>query len=650
MPEDSRLAALESLVQQQQAQLDELRRLVHRQQAQIDSLLSPRPAARPAATPLERKDSPAALSDSLQMLTTQWEQKLRASEASDPPSPAPPPSHPAARQRSPPAFHTPSSGPPEPLLGTRGACGRPRSEERGSARRLSCGEETYAAGLLTRAGMPSPPRAAGEGRGGRAGSKPQSPHERAAHGEAAASFDPWKACTPLGMQRAPLARCGSSDGVRPTASSIGSLGGKLAADRASSAGSERTASIERGRDATRSVSRARRSSRDPLRQRASAPTLQQVALLKGPSDRPVTAIAVSEDGSGMVSAGLDGVIQLWVLGDEGGGGLGTTLRSGKQWQRRLSQPTGAGEVNALSLLGTTLACGCQDGTVRLYRLHREASVFALYSLLTLQHSQVHSSEFQGSATPAAPSEVMCVALSLAGGSRTAPMLASGAQNGTVCVWNSMSGQRLQTIAAHAGGGNGWVMEVLLDRLPDDQKGGLLLTASYDGTVGVWCHNGEWTALPGPLSGGGWEQRHVLRGHTDGVLVLALSRSRRLAFSGSNDHTVRVWDLQQGSCVSVIQAHNSGVSAIGWHPASGCLATGAEDGMVRLWDAAALEYADGTQKGTTEGLGTAMQCVFSLEVAGSDGTQAEILALAQSADGTALFCGLDDGTVSLLTSQ
>ena len=122
-----------------------------------------------------------------------------------------------------------------------------------------------------------------------------------------------------------------------------------------------------------------------MRQRAEAPVLHQGALLNGPNYKPVTALAVTEDGSGLVSAGLDGEIQLWVQSEDSGG-LGTTVRSGQQWQRFLTQPTRGGEVNDLSLVGSTLACACQDGSVRLYRLHREASVFAIYSLLTLQHS------------------------------------------------------------------------------------------------------------------------------------------------------------------------------------------------------------------------------------------------------------------------
>ena len=39
----------------------------------------------------------------------------------------------------------------------------------------------------------------------------------------------------------------------------------------------------------------------------------------------------------------------------------------------------------MALLGNALACGCEDGSVALFRLHKEAGVFMLYSLLRLQH-------------------------------------------------------------------------------------------------------------------------------------------------------------------------------------------------------------------------------------------------------------------------
>lgn len=117
------------------------------------------------------------------------------------------------------------------------------------------------------------------------------------------------------------------------------------------------------------------------------------------------------------------------------------------------------------------------------------------------------------------------------------MLTSGAQDGSVCLWNTTKYQKYQTLVAHEAGGSGWVMALVLARPPDDQKGCMLLTASYDHTVGVWV-SGEWSANYGHGSGGGWERKHALKGHADGVLGVTLSRSRRIAFSCSNDQTVR----------------------------------------------------------------------------------------------------------------
>jgi hypothetical protein len=52
----------------------------------------------------------------------------------------------------------------------------------------------------------------------------------------------------------------------------------------------------------------------------------------------------------------------------------------------------------VALLGSTLACGCEDGSVALFRLHKDAGVFLLYSLLRLQHVPQLSSPSQVPAT------------------------------------------------------------------------------------------------------------------------------------------------------------------------------------------------------------------------------------------------------------
>ena len=198
----------------------------------------------------------------------------------------------------------------------------------------------------------------------------------------------------------------------------------------------------------------------------------------------------------------------------------------------------------------------------------------------------------------------------------------------------------------------------------DGKSGLLLTASYDHTVKVWVRTGD--EVGGGLTGvgagvgvaalgdgssggsgsGGWALVSTLTGHSDGVLALEVSRSRRLAFSGSNDCTVRVWDLMGGVCLQVLTSHESSVSALGWHMSSSSLATGAEDGVILLWSVAALEEAlTAGGPSAVAGSGACCSLAQSLRIEGC-----EVLCIAASADGTALFAGLDDGSFALLASS
>ena len=107
------------------------------------------------------------------------------------------------------------------------------------------------------------------------------------------------------------------------------------------------------------------------------------------------------------------------------------MRSAQSWRRTLVQPVGGGEINGMALLGSVLACGCQDGSVRLFRVLKEAGAFVLYSLMRREHGVASArleervDERADAAAPAV-NEVMCVALS-ALASRSAPTVASGAQ-------------------------------------------------------------------------------------------------------------------------------------------------------------------------------------------------------------------------------
>ena len=53
-------------------------------------------------------------------------------------------------------------------------------------------------------------------------------------------------------------------------------------------------------------------------------------------------------------------------------------------------------------------------------------------------------------------------------------------------------------------------------------------------------------------------------------------------SGADDQTIRVWDYQTRSCISVLEGHTNNVCAVAFHPRLPFILSGSEDGTVRLW--------------------------------------------------------------------
>ncbi|RLO02144.1 hypothetical protein DYB28_016063, partial [Aphanomyces astaci] len=52
-------------------------------------------------------------------------------------------------------------------------------------------------------------------------------------------------------------------------------------------------------------------------------------------------------------------------------------------------------------------------------------------------------------------------------------------------------------------------------------------------------------------------------------------------SGSEDGTLRVWNMYTGVCGQVLAGHRSGITGVGFHDPN--LLTGSWDGTVRVWD-------------------------------------------------------------------
>src|SRR6266849_6685733 len=108
-------------------------------------------------------------------------------------------------------------------------------------------------------------------------------------------------------------------------------------------------------------------------------------------------------------------------------------------------------------------------------------------------------------------------------------IVSGSRDGTIRVWNAMTGE---TAAGPFIGHTRWVNYVAFS--PDGQH---IVSGCDDGTIRVW------TAMTGETVAG------PFTGHTNSVNSVAFSPDGQHIVSGSNDETIRVWNHSTGETVA-----------------------------------------------------------------------------------------------------
>lgn len=75
---------------------------------------------------------------------------------------------------------------------------------------------------------------------------------------------------------------------------------------------------------------------------------------------------------------------------------------------------------------------------------------------------------------------------------------------------------------------------------------------------------------------------TLRGHTAAVRTLNSGLDVRYWITGSDDCSVRLWDLKDERCVTVLEGHASSVRDVCFFPNMAMIASSGNDGTVRLW--------------------------------------------------------------------
>jgi len=153
---------------------------------------------------------------------------------------------------------------------------------------------------------------------------------------------------------------------------------------------------------------------------------------------------------------------------------------------------------------------------------------------------------------------------------------SGSYDHSLKVWDLVKCQKVRSLRGHKG-------SISALQLGTANR---LISGSYDNTLQVWDHRNAKSTM-------------TLNGHTapvmcilwDGCLQGAPSH---LVISGSRDTTIRVWDLRTGKTIHSLAGHSDWLKTLWYNGAGsgGTMATGGDantlasggcDGVVKVWD-------------------------------------------------------------------
>lgn len=273
------------------------------------------------------------------------------------------------------------------------------------------------------------------------------------------------------------------------------------------------------------------------------------------------AVAFTENGRSLVTAGADGTLKIW---EATTGAVQRTL------------DLGASKVTALAVLGERALTGHEDGSVQLWDLARgerigqfrrnQASIWSVAFMgepdrfLAAAHDWTVSvwdarADAPVIAIDAHESAVQAAAYTPIG------YMASGGADRRVKLWDAVTGNAVRTYPAH----RDFVSSVAFS--PD---GKFLASASRNGEVKLW-------------STGSRRLYRTLTRQAGQVGAIAFSPVDDLIAAASDDGKVRVWNFRRGRLVRIFgDAPMGGFRSVAFAPDGRWLAATGDGGTVRLW--------------------------------------------------------------------
>jgi WD40 repeat protein len=171
----------------------------------------------------------------------------------------------------------------------------------------------------------------------------------------------------------------------------------------------------------------------------------------------------------------------------------------------------------------------------------------------------------------------CDSISAVVFSPNAQLIASASVDGTIRLWDTMTGLCHNVLEGHEG-------EVIAIAFSGD--GQLIASGSEDGDVRLWM------TTTGSCC-------NVFKTYGEAVMVVAFSPDDLLVASGSLDNDVLLWDTTTlGSCHKILEGHTGMVDIIVFSPDSQLVASASSDNTIRLWNTSTTEPNEHTLIGHT----------------------------------------------------
>lgn len=254
----------------------------------------------------------------------------------------------------------------------------------------------------------------------------------------------------------------------------------------------------------------------------------------------VNSVAFSPKGSILASGSDDKTIKLWHLDTQ-------------QAIATLNRHTHAVKSVAFSPDGQILATGSDDKTVKLWDIN------------TLQEIRTLSGHRHA---------VKAVSFSQDG-----KFLASASWDKTIKLWNVNTGTEICQLTGHQ------LLVTSVAFSPDIKAGNntpLIASASFDRTVRLWTptvessgfsHNNQFVSHP----------CYILSDHAWAVLTVTFSPDGSILATGSDDRTIKLWDVTTGQVMHTLLGHSWSVVALAFTPDGKTLISGSWDKTVKLWN-------------------------------------------------------------------